>query len=383
MNIVLRIIASYRLARWKKKLKSDKGFTVRIKQPKVFIKRLEALGVPYVVLRWYCNLPTVLAGDAGNEDIDILVAHGYMLYIAAAVPIFNFGKKSNKVRFDIYSDSGRSGLSYRKMPYYPPVRAWQILATRVKDERGWYKIAPAIYLQALVYHLTYHKGPGFGLPIVSGEPTSVIPKKDYSKYLQDEAEAYSIGVPKFDSLITAHQWLCNEGWSIPFDLIQRWSEQNDWMQYLYNYNLSLIKESSYYRNLGGKSVVFVLRSETHIFNCKEFILDKLRDSSDEIEFFELDDACKNNLMWWTRGGNWLDYKTYALSRPLLLVKCELKSDAVNLKEELRKSLSEKYGKKNWLHSSDDIYEAAYNLMVLDDDRFNIPVYNLEVIEDAK
>lgn len=370
MNILLRIIAHYRLARWRKKLKRDKGFTVRIKKPKEFLQRMERFSVPYVVLRWYCNLPVVLAGEAGNEDIDILVAHGYLLQIAAAVPVFNFGKKSNKVRFDIYSDSGRSGLSYRKMPYYPPMRACEILTTRVKDERGWYKMAPDIYFKALVYHLTYHKGFGFGLPVIKGQSVTVTPKKDYPKHLQDEAKAYSVTIPKFESLLEAHQWLFSEGWSIPFDLIQRWTEQDQWIKYLYNYNLELIKESSFYKEMKKNSIVFVLRSEADAFNCRDMIVNKLSESSDQLEVIELDNRAKNKLMWWTRGGNWLDYKTYALSEPLVLIKCELKDEALEVKEKLRKSLSDQYGKKNWLHGSDDIYEAAYNLIVLYDSDYN-------------
>ena len=115
MNLCKRLLARLRLARWRKKLKADKGFSLRLRNPTRFLQGLARENVPYVVLRWYDEVPQVLAGRL-VDDIDILVQHGSLPGIAAAMPLFNFGRKASKVKFDIYSDSGRSGLSYRKMP---------------------------------------------------------------------------------------------------------------------------------------------------------------------------------------------------------------------------------------------------------------------------
>ena len=153
MLMLSKLMTAFRLRRWRKKLKADRGFSLRLRNPSLFLERLAEQDVRYVVLRWYDELPAVLNRDIA-DDVDILVEHGSLPRIAAAIPLLNFfGKKRNKVKFDLYSDSGRSGLSYRKMPYYPPVRARHLLDNRVLDPRGWYRIAPQHYLPALVYRI--------------------------------------------------------------------------------------------------------------------------------------------------------------------------------------------------------------------------------------
>jgi hypothetical protein len=365
VNPLKRLLARYRLLRWRKRLKADRGFSLRLRNPAQFLRNLDTQGVKYVVLRWYDDLPQVLDRRVA-DDIDLLVEHGSLARIAAAVPFFNFGRKAGKVKFDLYSDSGRSGLSYRKMPYYPPVRARHLLDTRVADARGWYRISPRDYIPALVYHLTYHKRQSSGLRLPPDIVASdVAAKKDYPALLQAEARKEGFALPSLATLLDAHQWLRAQAWSIPFDLIQRWSDQDAWLRYLYRCEAGQMQAAMSAHALDDDLVVLVTRREAHEHACEQEILDSLAQHAGSVERVELAEDQVQRLLWWARGGNWLAAKQYALSVPVLLLKCRLPGDAVALKESIRKELSRRHGKQNWLHGTDDVDEARYYLMLLE------------------
>ncbi len=369
MNLLKRLMVRLRLARWRKKLKADKGFSLRLRNPTGFIQGLARENVPYVVLRWYHEVPQVLARELA-DDIDILVQHGSLPGIAAAMPLFNFGRKASKVKFDIYSDSGRSGLSYRNMPYYPPVRARHLLDTRVPDPRGWYRIAPQHYLPALVYHLTYHKRQNSGLRLQPGDSdASRLPaKKDYRQRLLAEAAREGAPLPALDSLVEAHHWLHRQGWAMPFDLIRRWPDQDAWLAHLFSLESARLQAAA--AAVPDNLVVLVTRQETAEHQHEQTIIDMLSRHGTVLTRTALTNAQRQQLLWWARGGNWLAAKQYALSAPGTAITCLLPADAAAaIKLDLRKLLSRHHGKHNWLHGTDDLVEALYYQQLMTGDGY--------------
>ncbi|MVV48433.1 hypothetical protein EJA72_09280 [Pseudomonas sp. PB120] len=373
MNLFQQLLTRYRLMRWRKKLKADRGFNLRVRNPSQFLQNLDAQGVKYVVLRWYDELPQVLDRRVA-DDVDLLVEHGSLARIAAAVPFFNLGKKADKVKFDLYSDSGRNGLSYRRMPYYPPIRARHLLDTRVADPRGWYRIAPHAYIPALVYHLTYHKRQSSGLRLSpeSSDASRLKAKKDYPALLQAEARKEGVALPPLSSLLEAHQWLQSQAWSMPFDLIKRWPDQDVWLDELYRYEAAQIDSIANTAALDDDLVVLVTRQESRDPECESYILEALAQHAGSVEHIELAEQQTQRLLWWARGGNWLASKHYTLSAPALLIKCRLPEGAAALKETIRKQLSQRHGKQNWLHGTDDLNETRYYLTLLDSQAYPLP-----------
>lgn len=376
MNMLSKLITSLRLRRWRKKLKADRGFSLRLRDPGLFLRRLAEQDVCYLVLRWYDELPAVLS-RATADDVDILVEHGSLPGIAAAIPLWNFlGRKRDKVKFDLYSDSGRSGLSYRHMPYYPPIRARHLLDNRVLDARGWYRIAPLDYLPALVYHLTYHKrqSAGWRLQPGSDDASRLSAKKDYPALLRAEAAREGYPLPALDSLLEAHQWLKDQGWGMPFDLIRRWPDQDPWLRLLY------ASEADTLSHLEAPSdlVVLVTRQEAIDHGCEAAIVERLGEHAQVLETYRLQPAQTRALLWWARGGNWLASKRYRLSEPNLLIKCRFAQGAAQIKAQIRKDLSKRHGKHNWLHGTDDIDEARYYLALTEAQHYPHPAHQVEL-----
>lgn len=370
MLMLSKLMTAFRLRRWRKKLKADRGFSLRLRNPSLFLERLAEQDVRYVVLRWYDELPAVLNRDIA-DDVDILVEHGSLPRIAAAIPLLNFfGKKRNKVKFDLYSDSGRSGLSYRKMPYYPPVRARHLLDNRVLDPRGWYRIAPQHYLPALVYHLAYHKRQTSGWKLQPGSDVdSRQPaKKDYPSLLRAEAVREGYPLPALNSLLEAHYWLRDQGWGMPFDLIRRWPDQDAWLQLLYASEANALQTLAAPDDL----VVLVTRQEAIEYGCEDDIVEQLRQHTEILETYRLQPPQTRALLWWARGGNWLASKQYSLSEPCLLIKCRFAQGAAQIKEQIREDLSKRHGKQNWLHGTDDLDEARYYLALTEAQHYPEP-----------
>ncbi|TDJ74443.1 hypothetical protein E2H86_20015 [Pseudomonas putida] len=372
MKLFTQLLARLRLARWRKKLKADRGFSLRLRNPTRFLEGLARENVPYVVLRWYDEVPEVLSGQLA-DDIDILVQHGSLPRIAAAMPFFNFGRKANKVKFDIYSDSGRSGLSYRHMPYYPPVRARHLLDTRVHDPRGWYRIAPADYIPALTYHLTYHKRQNSGLRVQPGdsEASRLPAKKDYRQRLLLEAAREGVAIPPIDSLVQAHLWLHEQGWAMPFDLIRRWPDQDAWLAQLFELEAQRLQASS--EQTPDNLFMLVTRQETADQGHEQEIIDTLSRHGTVVAREQLSGDQRQRLLWWARGGNWLAAKQYALSAPATVITCLLPTGTVaDIKVELRKSLSQRHGKQNWLHGTDDLDETLYYQQLMSGHHYRLP-----------
>jgi len=185
-----------------------------------FLRRLERAGVRHAVLRWFETLPTLPPG----EDLDLLVDDADLDSVSA---LLDEGPGLQPV--DLYSTTGLPGADYRRMPYFPPYVAEQILA-RAELRRGLCHVpSPEDHFLSLAYHALYHKGAKSGLPLdrttVSGVTSA---EHDYTNILRRLAAALGIDVPI--TLIDLDAYLDARGWRPPHDMLVRLGRRNGWLR---------------------------------------------------------------------------------------------------------------------------------------------------------
>ncbi len=185
-----------------------------------FFRELAKRQVRYVVLRWFESLPAIERG----EDVDLLVADDDLVKIDDL-----FVRLRTGIACDIYSVSGMLGSDFQKMAYFPPHLAGQIV-NRARVIKGLYRV-PAVrdHFLSLSYHALYHKGYASGLK--SAMKPSVPPKKmpdhDYRQVLRDLAAELSIDVGI--DLESLDEYLTQQGWRPPFDMLAKLSLRNPWI----------------------------------------------------------------------------------------------------------------------------------------------------------
>lgn len=185
-----------------------------------FFRELAERQVRYVVLRWFESLPAIERG----EDVDLLVADDDLVKIDDL-----FVRLRTGIACDIYSVSGMLGSDFQKMAYFPPHLAGQIV-DRARVIKGLYRV-PAVrdHFLSLSYHALYHKGYASGLK--SAMKPSVPPKKmpdhDYRQVLRDLAAELSIDVGI--DLESLDEYLTQQAWRPPFDMLARLSLRNPWI----------------------------------------------------------------------------------------------------------------------------------------------------------
>ena len=185
-----------------------------------FFRELAARGVRYAVLRWFDALPVIEPG----EDVDLLVADEDLPKVDDL-----FVRLRSGIACDIYSVSGMPGSDFQKMAYFPPHLAEQIVA-RARVIKGLYRVpSPADHFLSLAYHALYHKGYASGLS--SSMTPAVRPKKlpdhDYRQVLGELAAGLSIAVTV--DLESLDEYLTQQGWRPPFDMLARLSLRNPWI----------------------------------------------------------------------------------------------------------------------------------------------------------
>ena len=145
---------------WRKARKRGRTLRLRIGNVSKFLEQLNAMGIRYVVLRWFEEVPLDQASEAGfSQDIDFLMEHSRLdevVRLAAEHP--------GGIKCDIYSPTGKRATGYKKMPYYPPVLGDEVLEHRVLYQDTFYVPEPDYFFKSLAYHLTYHKGTTSGIP---------------------------------------------------------------------------------------------------------------------------------------------------------------------------------------------------------------------------
>jgi len=253
-----------------------------------FYKRLNNANIRYVVLRWFEDLPIIEDG----EDMDIL-CHDEDIHIFQDI----LNEQPGLVPIDLYSISGLPGTDYNNMAYYPPYLSERILKNRIKYKEVFYVPRPDDYFHSLSYHAIYHKGPSSGIPtLISDVGVDNRPDHDYKRILASLILKFNLHIDvTIDSI---HEHLTKKNWNPPFDVLERLSLKNDWI----NHSLKKTKETK--TDITGLTV-FLIREKAISLNLENEIVAMLEEWGFKIIICErLSIDKKEFLKSNTRGGNW-------------------------------------------------------------------------------
>lgn len=252
-----------------------------------FLNTITGADIRHVVLRWFESLPRLPEG----EDLDILVDDDDLARVQAILD-----SHPGIEPCDVYSETGLPRSDFRKMPYFPPRLARQLLDHAV-DHNGLCRVPAAEHhLLSLAYHAVYHKGPRSGIPARRGESRKHNgPEHDYTQILGELAARVGADVEitrdGLDAYLARHDWLP------PGDMLVRLARRNPWVR------KSLDKESWEAADRG--LAVFILRREA----INRGGLEKLVPLVEQCGFSilktkMLSDAEQQHAARNIRGGNW-------------------------------------------------------------------------------
>jgi hypothetical protein len=187
-----------------------------------FLGRLETAGVRHALLRWFEELPRVPRG----EDLDLLVDDESL---ATVRDLLDNGPGIQAV--DLYSVCGAPGADYRKLPYYPPYLAEQLLERSVRHRDVCSVPSPRDHFLSLAYHALYHKGTASGLPLDSKTKASAKrTEHDYVAILSSMSRRLGVNVQI--TLTDLDGYLDSQGWRPPHDMLVRLARKNKWLRTL-------------------------------------------------------------------------------------------------------------------------------------------------------
>jgi hypothetical protein len=252
-----------------------------------FLRRISGEGIRHVVLRWFESLPELPDG----EDLDILVADEHLERVREILDA-----QPGIEPCDVYSETGLPRSDFRKMPYFPPRLANQLLDGAV-DQGGLCRVPSAgHHLLSLAYHALYHKGPASGIPARSGDarkPTHS--QHDYPNILAALAARAGADVELTREGLEA--FLARHDWRPPRDMLARLGKRNRWVR------RSLDAETA--RGAERGLVVFLVRREAMSRGGLERLVPLLERcgfsilKTKRLADGELADVANN-----VRGGNW-------------------------------------------------------------------------------
>lgn len=252
-----------------------------------FLHRLRSMGLRHSVLRWFEELPRLAAG----EDIDLLVDDADLANVQS---LLEMGPGVQPI--DLYTVTGLPGTDYRKMPYYPPYLAEELLSNST-DLRGLCQVpSPREHFLSLAYHVLYHKGYLSGL-CRRGEskPRCAGKEHDYTQILRDLAGRIGVDVPV--TLEDLDEYLDSQGWRPPQDMLVRLAKRNPWIR-------TLLRSESNERYDHGLAV-FLIREEALRRGGVNRAADWLAKQGFSILAVEnFDQKLADLIARSTRGGNW-------------------------------------------------------------------------------
>jgi len=185
-----------------------------------FLEKLRDDNVRHAALRWFERLPELPPG----EDLDLLVADGDL---ARMLALLESGPGIEPC--DIYSETGLPRSDFRKMPYYPPRLARQILDGAMLHQ-GICRVPSGLHhLLSLVYHALYHKGPSSGIPETASAATTRTKREhDYPQIIA--ALANRLGVKLDVTRAGLEHFLAEHDWRPPRDMLLRLGKRNAWVK---------------------------------------------------------------------------------------------------------------------------------------------------------
>ena len=407
----------FELAKWKRRARRKHKPRIRIGRTASLFAAMDAAEIRYVVLRWFDELPTSDEEAARFDgDLDLLMDHRDLEAFCRVV-----AAHAGRIPVDLYSDSVRLGTGYKRLPYYPPHLAAQILEARVKDERGFWRPADEVYLLSLAYHLVYHKGIYAGLPTgcvpaaedsasgtsayaasasatsahaasasreaghlypapVASAPAPAASAHEVQGELRQLYVKLGMVPPEEFTLLSLYRLLKERQWDMPYDLLCRWPRRNDWHAYLVE-----LEEEDFGELLGGTRdlLVFLIREDAVEAGLREAVLDKLRSRFEILDTVALSGEQQARVTARTRGGNWIEKKGTLVVKPALAVVCfdpapqaitdhelakkhpRVRNQNVFYKHQVRKEImAEHAGVDYLLHGSDNDFESMEYLIAL-------------------
>lgn len=255
-----------------------------------FFRELTARKIQYVVLRWFETLPEIEPG----EDVDMLIADDDLPRIADL-----FVRFRTPLACDVYSLTGLPGSDFRKMAYYPPYLAEQVIA-RAEVMRDLYRVpGKRDHFMTLAFHALYHKGYASGLKseMTPAAAPKKLPDHDYEAALTALAKELSIQVEI--NLESLDAYITSEGWRPPFDMLARLALWNPWIHDRYfSAGLSVKAE------LSGVAV-FLVRERAVDLGLADDAEDRLRAQGFQIvESVTIPPQRQGAVAARLRGGNW-------------------------------------------------------------------------------
>ncbi|MBO09348.1 MAG: hypothetical protein CMJ68_01145 [Planctomycetaceae bacterium] len=313
-NLVKRIRQRLRVLAWYRRARKKHTVRFRIGGVCKFLRTLEDEQIPAVVLRQPESVPRDAVAEAAfGEDVDLLIDGQQLnraVEIAAAFP--------GPIKCDPYTNTGHRGTTYRKLPYYPPALADQILADRELYDNAFYVPGPDTRLWSMAYHVAYHKGTESGLPTGCHLETNPHPKRDYQGRLIELAERCGVSWDRGLSLIQLHEELKSRGWDMPSDLMARWPILTDWHRWLHDREIKAL--DPWARQLPGL-LVFLIRDDAVAAGLQDRICNMLAETFQVLDVTPLDTTQVESVTRRVRGGNWIEHRKTTLVAPRIAVTC--------------------------------------------------------------
>lgn len=343
--------------RWRTSRKKGNALQLMIGNFHAFIRALNQSGVDYVVLRGLHD-----GNPSPDEDVDFILKASHILKIIGVAARF-----PGSIPCDVYFDTYQSVECY---PYFPPVFALKILEKKVKNNQDCYVPNDYYHLVSLLYHLTYHKGLIKGFNQNDGKIT---PENKYYETILYLIECNGFK-DRFElSLNGFHQFLKNENFNMPYDMLVKWPKRNETIDAITKMEEQPLREEL----LTDKKniVVFIIRDDAAQADIIEYIKGVISDNYSILLSKELTEEQINCAIQFTRGGNWieLDKKKFHLVAPYSIVVCRsnyvdtdgggkeyLAKECAKIKNEIRTYVNENFPskhKRHLIHGTDSPYEA--------------------------
>ena len=182
---------------------------------------LNKSGIKYVVLRKPHHIFNSDHKEDTQNDIDILL-DVTNLNINGIVRLFSNNKGSKPV--ELYSNNGRYGMSYKKLPYFPPSLANKILNNRIKYNTI-YIPSNENHAYSYLFHLLYHKqeNSGFTIHKINRKYNNLI--KQYKKYFKMFSIDKYFDISQCNNLLDIHIFLKQKNWSLNYDYLSDSQQQ--------------------------------------------------------------------------------------------------------------------------------------------------------------
>ena len=361
-----------------KSRRKNSGVCLKIKDIDLFFKDLNESGIPYVVLRKPDQIYCDEHKKNNTNDIDILL-DTTNLNLKKFTRIFSSNKGLKPV--EVYSNNGRHGMSYKKLPYFPPSLANKILNNRIKYKSVFIP-NPNHHTYSYLFHLLYHKQEDSGFKIHTVNNTDNNLKKTYDEYFKKFDLDKNFNIAQCNNLLEIHKFLKQKHWSLNYDLLTRISKNSNCLSKVLNYEEKFLQAESI--SLKFDIIIFLFReASTNKLHFDQESLHLIQKGFQIICTSDLDDNTIQKLMLKTRGGNWYCPKGKIIIPPIRIIVCSPKKHIchnyedviISTKLDLRKFCINNKFLHSSVHSTDNTLESIQYLNVIDSSIINSKIKN--------